>query len=489
MKEKQTELLQQAISLDTAGHAAKKEDYQKIGNLTEFGKMLNPFGFLKGRQKVYARIISEDHPEIRENIQNEERREGFVVHISLLTEEMLQADYEYFNYEEFANRTDRFLTEEARKNYKPYYYEFTGFVRKSQEREYGMFSERVMDRWFTAWLNSDAVSEEGSYYIEGIVEFSASPFKEHGGSLEWDENSKTVTKEKQEKIDAWKLPDKDDQRLLKKVFLQVFDNARNKFRVKVYNVGQANCIYIRNRKHRIFFDVGIPKDSQNKSMDRKRPEVQRSMSDIQKSRPTMVILSHWDMDHIKGAFLLKDEAFQKYWITPQISSSSKPKKSADMKFAGSAERLAKYLSYNSRLLRVPNDKNGTEICRGRKGILWKGDGVGRKITKNNNYGLLLELDDTGSGKRALFSGDCEYESWPVGLLNKKIEKLIVPHHGSEMKTDKLKNIAPGYGEAIISVGEDGKGYKHPNGDHIQELKNVNYTVKQTLYDKVKNFSI
>ena len=58
-----------------------------------------------------------------------------------------------------------------------------------------------------------------------------------------------------------------------------------------------------------------------------------------------------------------------------------------------------------------------------------------------------------------------------------------------MKTDKLKNIAPGYGEAIISVGEDGKGYKHPNGDHIQELKNVNYTVKQTLYDKVKNFSI
>lgn len=311
MKEKQTELLQQAISLDTVGYAGKKADYQKIENLTEFGKMLNPFGFLKGRQKVYARIISEEHPEIRENIQNEERRDGFTVHISLLTEEMLQADYEYFNYEEFANRTDRFLTEEARKNYKPYYYEFTGFVRKSQKREYGMLSESVMDRWFTAWLDRDAVSEEESYYIEGIVEFSASPFKEHRGCFVRDKNSKTVTEEEQKKIDAWKLPDKDNQRLLKEVFLQAFDNARNKFRVKVYDVGQANCIY---------------------------------------------------------------------------------------------------------------------------------------------------------------------------MQNKRIGKLIVPHHGGRMKTDKLKNIAPGYGEAIISVGKDGEKYKHPNQDHTRELENVNYTVKQTLHN-------
>lgn len=95
---------------------------------------------------------------------------------------------------------------------------------------------------------------------------------------------------------------KDNIYVIKKEMERVF-NLCKKIHVKIYNVRQANCIYLCfGRKHRVLFDVGVPKRPKSTSLDRKEKNVQNSMVAIGRMMPCMVILSHWDIDHIKGVF-------------------------------------------------------------------------------------------------------------------------------------------------------------------------------------------
>ena len=244
------------------------------------------------------------------------------------------------------------------------------------------------------------------------------------------------------------------------------------YNVIMYDVGQANCLYIKSNsgKQRILFDVGLPKLPPSRSLDRNRKSVQSAERSLSHINPTLVILSHWDIDHIKGAFLLDKQVFDRYWIAPDFRNLTK-------RIPVSMQRLAKYLDYKDRLLFIPSSLNGKLVSQFNNVFLWKGDSTHGSLSKFNNSGLILQLNQC---QNTIFAGDCEYKCWPQKLqLQLSCNKnLFVPHHCSNMDTNYLRSKCSYMGcrKAMISCGEDARllGLKHPDNVHLKQLTNKGY---------------
>lgn len=426
---------------------------------------LKPYPFVKEKDndQVYAKIIK-----INE-IQNRNR---IFFEISLVNKYMLQTDSAYFNQD--------YVNQELYQIYKPYYYEFSADVNLDLDMDMDIQKWRELEKngWFEAVL-IETVDKENRNCLNGILEFSASPFKEKQFGLEYScEVSETLKNELEGTYGIPVTKDSTSISNIKDEMGKVFDSFK-RIEAKIYNVGQANCIYLHvDRKKRVLFDVGVTKRSGTCSEDRKERQVQYSMASIGKMLPSMVILSHWDIDHIKGAFLLKSQAFSKIWIAPEL----------DKRNSISVKRIAKYLLKNKKILFVLKSYCGIEIFRNKSEKIYLYCGSGRNEphgpNAKNNRGLILVVK--GKDGNTIFPGDCAYSAWPEDIELKENKNLVVPHHGSRMDLNRLldSKVKKGCGRknAYISVGMDARleNWDHPNNGHIEALEKCGYEVHITI---------
>ncbi len=234
--------------------------------------------------------------------------------------------------------------------------------------------------------------------------------------------------------------------------------------IKVRDVGQANWNELRkNDIIKIIFDLGAPIAS---SISNIESYVSEYLPKLMSDRP-LLILSHWDIDHIHCLKYFEDINLSKYFrgvICSGIIKSLTAKKMFE-----SIKR-----DFNGRnIFCIPPAPRTTGIAMhicGERGILKLY--VGEKSSSLNFSGLCLYVCSKTS---VVFTGDLRL-SQVNDIHSKEIKEicvsnhiLIAPHHGGDYGNKHRRYSLP-CNIGLVSVGEN--HYNHPNPNMIQYLKKL-----------------
>lgn len=421
--------------------------------------------FNKDNNKIYAKFLEEDG------------RYFF----SLTNKKMIEEDFRMF--------------ETLRENYRPYFYEF--YIEKYtslqiKEFQIGEIYEVIItDKYYKS------EDEEKDIYIGNLL-FSASPLVEIPAKLIIksrlsDSEKQQINVSETELKEILKTEKTNDKDIIEK---SIMDKIPTKgdldFETTIYNVGQGNWSKItaadlRGNKLDIIYDIGIG-SSQNLSVTKRI--ARKATSDIADSH--IFILSHWDLDHIKGVTSLTELQFNTTWIVPDLP--------ANLSFP--AIRLALYLYRhpNINVIFVSDELNNKEIFSNQYIALGKGEGndlgtyairnnqrYKTSYSVNNNIGLVLCIKN--NDEKILFTGDCEYIQLPVEFLNENYYAIVMAHHGARINYNDLTKIgmlpaSTNRAKAYVCVG---KNINYPNSEHKSAIENLNFTVVETRsYTDINN---
>lgn len=332
------------------------------------------------------------------------------------------------------------------------------------------------------------VDKQDNDVINGNVLFSASPIKVKNAILYIvdddidvkykadviDEKNRDIFNTKKNVI----TDEETDKKALENTLNQCCPKNINKIKYTMYYVGQGLCSYISfNRNFGIFYDIGFSVSGQKDTSI--NFEVDGSYKRYCNNKPKVVILSHWDTDHILGIVYCDPEIYDRIWIAPDINNLNSN--------SDSALRLSKYLSLREEIknigvveykktLYLISDKYNDNIVYCDKYInIYKGKGTATNghSTKQNNIGLVVEL--TIRGKNLLLTGDVDYFKMPSKLTTKNFDYLQVPHHGADVGTPIFKPKVKNESVAMIPVSKVNR-YKHPYLNHIETLKKDGFVV-------------
>lgn len=385
--------------------------------------------------------------------------------------------------------------ENLNENYRPYFYEF--YIEKYtslqiKEFQIGEIYEVIItDKYY------EVKDQEKDIYIGNLL-FSASPLIEIPAKLiiksRLSNSEKQLINLSKEKLKAILEKEKtNDKDIIEKSIMDKIPTKEELyFETTIYNVGQGNWSKItatdlRENTLDIIYDIGMG-SSQNLSLTKKI--AQKAASDIADSH--IFILSHWDLDHIKGITSLSESQFNTTWIVPDLPSN----------LSFPAIRLAIYLYRhpNINVVFVSDKLNNKEIFSNQYIALGKGEGneLGTYATRNNqryrtsytinnNIGLVLCIKN--NDEKILFTGDCEYIQLPVEFLNENYYAIVMAHHGAKINYDDLNKIgmlptSNDRAKAYVCVG---KNIDYPNSEHKSAIENLNFTVVETRrYTDVNN---
>ncbi|MBY5608720.1 metallo-hydrolase/oxidoreductase [Rhizobium leguminosarum] len=205
-------------------------------------------------------------------------------------------------------------------------------------------------------------------------------------------------------------------------------------KIVIRDVGQASFASFLNAAGQSYlhFDTGLP-------VSWNAHTAPKSIG-ITFANDQLVVLSHWDWDHLHAAFSIK-QLLDAKWIVPS------------QRLGPGAARLAMAIAKKGNLFVWPAGKtfNSSHMsiaeCKG--------------SPKNaNNTGLALRAK-LQSGREALLSGDADYSNIPVSL-KAPADFLLVTHHGAAMAQGSTPiGRASKTGFAAVSYGA-GNSYRHPN---------------------------
>ena len=343
----------------------------------------------------------------------------------------------------------------------------------------------------------DAYTDEDIYYIvefnnkknaiPGTVEFSASAFQYLPTAIQLKnplhaDNKKALQRAIEDKISPFTHKDCKPKEKATAALTSIIDsNSINNFGVTLFDVGNANAIQLSiNNKTKAIIDFGFSNQKDNKS------EIDAFMKHIEDI--DLILLTHWDLDHIKGISQFELPHYHKHWIVPEPKIT---------KVSHAALRLICYLVkkiQTDNLIIVPQKNNRKIIATTSYFTLGKGSGRGKgsSIHRNdtkwvtryndlNNLGLVLSLS-TKEGKSILFSGDCEYSEFPEDMQI-HYTHLIAAHHGAKVNGIALPEDATANKNVYFCAKMDNE-YPHP--DHIRLLKNYGYTLNTTKQITLNN---
>lgn len=363
--------------------------------------------------------------------------------------------------------------------YRPYFFEFTVDLNKLKSEEKKILTDDdVVGKWIEAsFVPMNHTIKENMHAFPGTVLSSASPIKTDRRTLIiQDKNIKQIPADINRCIrvqyDTSKAIKTIDE--IKIVLDRQFANPEpSDYKVRIYNVGDGNYIYIHSDNgRRVLFDIGH--NCNPYSYDWRDPIIRRSKDAIKKMKPHITIISHWDLDHIIGVVFAKQWIFRHPWIAPNLNVLPEGQVSIG------ALRVAKYLELYNQLFLVDNKDRNKLIYSTSNFKVWCGKGKvkGKSLTETNNAGLIIEIKN--KDVLTLLTGDCEYLALADGLnfSKKRYNHLVIPHHCSKMNTSPL-NCTPSSGDfAIISVSKSNK--KRPNVEHKDYLENeAKYLVEKT----------
>lgn len=225
--------------------------------------------------------------------------------------------------------------------------------------------------------------------------------------------------------------------------------------VECMNVGQANFSigYDDGNNPKAVFDIGIP----SKCKKFLKNKINSLTGD------GIVVISHYDADHIKGFNKLPAAVKGRVWILPEMRKSSSPVERNFLTWlTGSKIVFLKNIDYKK--VKFNMKKHRVQI-----GNISVFQGNEKKQDKNqstdeNARSLICQI--TGK-ETALLPADSLYGEFPCGF---SADYLVVPHHCCKY----LNNIPPDkldlsrIKEVIIFAGGH-KRYYHPNISHLNEL--------------------
>lgn len=453
---------------------------QSIDNDNEllFGKILSPeelsdgtFNITISLVNIYMFLADLIYLNNNHNLENE-----------LPTPEMIVKEVE-----EVGEVSVDYPGQEVMPLYHPFFYEFKATSKDKRIKE---FVSEHRGEWVSL---SKRVAGKNILSIEGTFIFCASPLIARGNQLIFDKSSAKYDRlckyikatysvkglrqiiAKNSKSDA--ITD----------FYNLLPNNVKCINGTVYSVGFANNIEINikgknDEEKTILYDVGCT----YLAGVLKKKIVVDNLDSFKDKRFDAVILSHWDMDHILAVGYYDSSIMfsnNMIWIAPDLTILT------DEEITISAGRLAWYIARKCKA-QFFNNLNGIIYGSGCSYFeLWQGkENTSTPSLHKNSIGILVFIKQEGisvvnhfvslkkSGSRmvkALFCGDCVYESIPDGLDGTMCDILVVPHHGSELTIPaKIKGRGS---SAIISSDKretkkrKSKGKTFPGPKHVLNL--------------------
>lgn len=212
------------------------------------------------------------------------------------------------------------------------------------------------------------------------------------------------------------------------------------------NVGQADSTFITVNGCNMLIDSGNEQDGYYIWQFLKAQNIDKI---------DYFIITHFDEDHMGGAYKILEEIPIGILYIPNNSSKSKTYK----KFIKSIE------DNNINVDRTLEASNDTIYSL--KNAKWKVLNINDR-TNLNDSSIVIQLDYKQT--KYLFMGDATVNVENNTEINwEEVDVLKVAHHGAKESTSKefLNKINPKY--AIISVGKN-NGYKHPDKDLLERLQ-------------------
>lgn len=257
------------------------------------------------------------------------KTDGDLLDISIITESLLQYD-------------KKMLTKDNCANYKPYFLEF--FCDAGQNESVKKLVYKYTGKWVEAKLQN-CTDEDNPDVINGTLLISMSPFKKRGKGLIYNANELDAEKIKQlEKYEidhnSILLKNEEDANYIKLRECLNIHRLSDNYKIRVYNVGQGNCIYLRDSSSkeitkRVLFDIGV-----TITQDVDIEAIKLRAASLSQIKPDIMILSHWDLDHLLGVYLVEEKSYADIWIAPDYE---------ERKINQSIKRLTKYLCLNGKL--------------------------------------------------------------------------------------------------------------------------------------------
>ncbi|MCK0122554.1 hypothetical protein MWU61_18525 [Loktanella sp. F6476L] len=234
--------------------------------------------------------------------------------------------------------------------------------------------------------------------------------------------------------------------------------------IHIFDVGHANfsSVLSANNTPILHFDAGWPIGFNHATYPAKPPKV--DLADI-------VVLSHWDWDHLHGYYKWPDLK-KCIWATP-----------AQVLGPG-ALRIALELDRDQRLISIGVDAYSSEIPRTLGCFRLHDVDPGaekNKAKRRNNSGLALRVYLPG-GKLALMPGDADYDKI-VARGNRKPDLLFVSHHGAAV-SGNIVNPRNRNGRAVVSLGLGNK-YGHPCPKTLASHEKIGWKLSMTCEDQAR----
>ncbi len=228
--------------------------------------------------------------------------------------------------------------------------------------------------------------------------------------------------------------------------------------VQVLDVGHANFTTAFCAKHDpIFhFDVGWPIGFNKHTVSRKVPNI---------SAAPVVILSHWDWDHLHG-YHVWPELKEKVWVAPvQDLGPGALKVAQALRDAGKLLSFPSTTPFLSRHYRIGSLSIGNCDPTHAK----------TKSQVRNNSGLFLGLK-LANGRKVFLPGDANYHaiSWPY---KSPPDLLVVSHHGAAIDGAIQMPSKPN-ARAVISMGK-GNVYRHPCVKTLRKHQKIGWNLSST----------
>ncbi|MPM95142.1 hypothetical protein SDC9_142293 [bioreactor metagenome] len=260
-----------------------------------------------------------------------------------------------------------------------------------------------------------------------------------------------------------------DYNKLKNKLDTIFKSRCFKMNCLTYNVGQANCNYVKLDDFGFFFDIGLT----NKN-DPNKNHIDNACKEIERLKASVVVLSHWDLDHILGITLNNPNFDRCVFIAPRFNDIksrwvSAIRMCAVLKIRGADFCLISKEFENSIVYETPS----------KEVTIWKGKAiVMNNINAKNNFGLILKLQGNDS---MLLPGDCDYDVMNMNpnIFATTYSHIVIPHHGSVMGNvlSVLKKNSKS-GIAYVCQGEKTGNFK-ADSNLVQNYTSLNYKVKNT----------
>lgn len=421
-------------------------------------------------------ISTSENGDIDDNLLN-----GYI-RLSILSYKSLS--YDRIVYEILRSQNSE-LIEIIREIYKPYFIEYyisTKDLTKEQKEFIFQDDEEVpgMGVWHEACFISDQGSQtinEG-HVFDGVYSYSSSPVVYKGKKI-WINDQRMDNRwiNSIRKI-YYPAVEKASDEKIKEIVENIFNEVNFK-RVRIYKVGNGNCIYcygkVGKNSKRLIYDIGFDNKTAIREDIKSMPfPYQAAISQIRRSLPDCIILSHWDEDHYKACVYSEREIYDCTWIAPDFYDAGV-----------NAKRLGVYLSAIHKLLLVDrsnaraihinlNSSSSLTLYIGHKS---------EHITKQNCEGIAIKIENkkTKGNICCLMQGDVPYSSLPDEAMfevGNPYDYLVVPHHGSKMVYKLLVKEKAKSGKAVICCNDDiNKG--RPVKEHYERLKDCYEKVKMT----------